>query len=67
MNLILMKLGENTIRLIVLKYHENRLSDDIIMTSFLIIVCCFLAKGSNSVAKGNLSTIAHLSMTLSLT
>ena len=43
---ILFKLGENvgtSVRLIVWKFHKNRFSFDVIMTSFLF----FFSKGSN--------------------
>ena len=50
-----MKVGEKVVtlskvRMIVLKFHKNRFSDDIIPDIFGCI-----AKGENSVAKGNLT------------
>ena len=40
--------------MIVLKFHKNRFSDDVIMTVYLISLG-FFAKGENSVTKGNLA------------
>ena len=61
MDRILIKLGENVrtlIRLIVLQFHKNRCSDDVIMTSFLYFFHLFLReetlfKGKQLRAKGN--------------
>ena len=61
MGRILIKLGENVgtlVQLIVLKFHKNRFSFDVIMTSFLFCKKLFLRrgillKGIQLFAKGN--------------
>ena len=60
MDRILIKLGENvgtTVRLIVLKFHKNQFSVDVIMTSFLFLKLFLgeatLLKGKQFCAKEN--------------